>query len=167
MKPRIFTTADYARVYDSKLVILGAFDTIRSPQFPFAVPFFVIVGKIMGEKKDRGKTYTATFKLRKRGTRKTSMEAEVALKFVQTGHDEPLPCAYLVITATLTTFNSPGTFVAELLVNGEVLCEDMFWVVSSAKAPPSKLMPKPVKPKAQKKTSKKTPKKARKQKGKK
>lgn len=151
MKISVFTLADYVTEQAGKLIIVGAFDTLRNPVFPFVANPFGVAIKGYVEKNDYGKQREIAIEIKSKEKKIKVFKAIAIVKF-------PQKLSTKVDTVTLKfmlgniEFKSPAVYVVECKTGGRILSAIQFEVVRISEAAASKKGGKKV---AKKKVAKK------------
>lgn len=120
MKAEIFGIAEYVRIFEKRLCIVGVFDVIHSPEFPFVMHAFGIGGKLVAEKADYGKRIELTVDVRKEKKRKVEHQLPVTVSFQnRTGLGRPKHVMAINVMGLL--FKTPGMYKIELKYKGKVI----------------------------------------------
>jgi len=123
MKPQLFTLAEFASAPGGRLTIVNAFDLLNSSGFPVTASPMAVTTKIMAERKGEcGKSYSGVIRIRKHRARTAVLEASVEFPLKEWRADLPPPSAVIGVTLTGVSFESPGMYDVDFLLDGEVFC---------------------------------------------
>jgi hypothetical protein len=117
MEIEIFTLCDFAQDNNSKLTIVGTFDSIHAKQFPVQHPFCTIACRLRFAAKEAG---DHDFKLRM-----TDTEAKEMIQAIEGNINiAPPPNGQIVTINLVVNFNQlqfakPGRYSFELFIDGE------------------------------------------------
>lgn len=117
MEIEIFTLADFAQDNNSKLTIVGTFDSMQSRQFPVQHPACSIACRLRFASKESG---THDFKLRLINTKGTEIikpiEGNVSIGEPPNGQ---FSTVNFVINFNQLKFDEPGRYSFELYIDGD------------------------------------------------
>jgi len=117
METEIFTLADFAQDNQSKLTIVGTFDTINAPQFPATHPVCSIACRLRFSEKESGEH---TFKLRLIDSAGQEVIKPVEGKIqVGTTPERKFVSINIVINFNQLQFPKPDRYSFELHIDGE------------------------------------------------
>jgi len=117
MEIEIFTLADFAQDNNSKLTIVGTFDTINAPQFPVQHPACSIACRMRFSTKEEGQHL---FKIRLIDSTGAEiikpMEGNIAIGHTPNGQFGSIN---IVINFNQLQFPKPGRYSFELYIDGD------------------------------------------------
>jgi hypothetical protein len=137
MQSVLFTTAEYASVSnDGKLGIQGIFDSIQSNSFPASSPRMYLVAQFKAPPEEYGRIFEVRFQL---------LDADENLLIDLNGAGEVPESEHnlsvlmnQVVTLNNISFEQPGEYTFQALLDGEVVATLPFAVVE-AKKPSNKV----------------------------
>lgn len=117
MEIEIFTLADFAQDNNSKLTIVGTFDTINAPQFPVQHPACSIACRLRFAEKEAGEH---EFKLRLIDTAGTEIIKPVEGKInIGQGPNGKFVTINIVVNFNQLQFPKPERYSFELYIDGD------------------------------------------------
>lgn len=117
MEIEIFTLADFAQDNNSKLTIVGTFDTINAPQFPVQHPACSIACRLRFAEKEAGEH---DFKLRLIDTAGTEIIKPVEGKInIGQGPNGKFVTINIVVNFNQLQFPKPERYSFELYIDGD------------------------------------------------
>lgn len=117
MEIEIFTLADFAQDNNSKLTVVGTFDSINSKQFPVVHPACSVACRLRFGLKERG---DHDFKLRMidAGGKETIKPIEGSINIGNVPNDQ-FASINIVVNFNQLQFEKPGRYSFELYIDGD------------------------------------------------
>jgi len=117
MEIEIFTLCDFAQDNNSKLTVVGTFDSIGSKQFPYVHASFSVACRLRFSEKETGVQDMRLRFINAKGEEIIkSIEAQMTIQKPQNGH---YSAANLVFNFGQVKFDTPGRYAFELYIDGE------------------------------------------------
>lgn len=116
MNVNIFTFCDSAHIYNEKLVIVGTFNAIDSPSFPFRPTALSLVLSISIDKSESGH-YDGKLRIYKKGTDVSLVESLIP---IDVSFPDETNKAYVNFFGSLNgiLIPEPGIYTAEISIGG-------------------------------------------------
>lgn len=117
MEIEIFTLCDFAQDVMGKMNIIGTFDTVHLPQFPFVLPLACVAIKLRFGKSEEGEH---NFKLQMLNTEGTPVFQPIEGNFnFKVPPQQDYMAIPLVFNIGQMNFTKPEKFAFELYIDGE------------------------------------------------
>lgn len=117
METEIFTLCDFAQDNQSKLTIVGTFDSIQAPQFPVTHPGCAIACRLRFGVKETG---DHDFKIQLTdGTGKDMIQPVTGVITVRPPVNGQFAAANIVLNFNQLQFEQPGRYSFSLMVDGQ------------------------------------------------
>jgi len=134
MEIEVFVLCDAATQWGGKLNILGAFDTIHSPQFPAIHPHCAIALRIRFDRIEEGEHRVRISLVDADGTAVIpGLDGTVKVK---PGPQVPSVCANMVLNLARLQFKEPGFYSLDLAIDGRHERSIPVRLVQAPKQPP-------------------------------
>lgn len=117
MEYEIFTICDNAQNYNGKLVIVGTFDTVSSPKYPFVQELFSLAIKINCQTSEFKDGKLQVFIKDEKNGRDISNPITMQ---VPKNDSIPMQVITLVVNFQNTVYSEPGEYFIEVHFNGDV-----------------------------------------------